>query len=80
MAAGGLGGSRGLARGGLGGGGGLGNTAQDRPVVWIAKPHDALVADVNPVKSLRAEEGPVGTAEVLQDPGVPFQPQHPVMP
>ena len=75
MASGGLGGRR-----GRGERGGLGGTAQDRPVVWIAQPHDALVADVNSVESLHAEEGPVGAAEVLKDPGVPVQPQHPVMP
>jgi hypothetical protein len=67
-------------RSGLGGRGGLGGTAQDRPVVWIAQSYDAVAADVNQVDSLRAQEGAIGTAEVLQDPGVPVHPQDPVSP
>ena len=40
----------------------------------------AIVADIDPVDPLGAEESPIGAAEILQDPGVPVDPQDPVPP
>ena len=60
--------------------GSLGHAAQDRPVVRVAQPDHALGADLDPVEPLQAEERAVGAAEVLDNPGVPVNPQHPVLP
>ena len=68
-------------RGGLARGrGGLGHAAQDRAILRVAQPHHAFRADVDPPEPLRPEEGPVGAADVLEDPLLAVDPQHTVPP
>jgi hypothetical protein len=59
---------------------GLGQAAQDRAILRMAQVHHALVADIDPVDPLGTEECPVRAAEILQDPGIPFDPKNPVPP
>src|SRR6202011_5164252 len=72
------GGGRRPSRGGLARG--RDRAPQPLTVVWVAQPHDAVGGDLHPLRPLDPEEGPVGTADVLEQPGRALQPEHRMTP
>ena len=52
----------------------------DRPVIGMAEPQDAVLANLDLADAPGPEEGPVGAPGVLEDPGVAVHPEHGVLP
>ena len=55
-------------------------TEHDRPVGRITEAQDAVRTDLDPRYLTGSHEGPVGAAEVLENPGVPVQLQDRMVP